>query len=52
MSESAVIRVRGVLSGKGCLTARQPFLGKLEWIQEEVKKAHGIAEEKKEETSK
>jgi len=39
------------ITGKVGVTARQPFLGKLEWIKEEVKKAHGIAEEKKEETS-
>ena len=48
---TAVSLGRGGISGKVGVTARQPFLGKLEWIQEEVKKAHGIAEEKKEETS-
>ena len=36
----------GIRSGKLGLTMRQPFLGKIEWIEEEVK---GTKEEKKEE---
>ncbi|MFB0561569.1 MAG: DNA-directed RNA polymerase [Candidatus Lokiarchaeia archaeon] len=36
----------GIRSGKLGLTMRQPFLGKIEWIDEEVK---GTKEEKKEE---
>jgi len=35
----AVSFPRGRSSGKIGVTARQPFLGKLEWIEEEVKKA-------------
>jgi len=46
-----VVRVRivavsfpsGRSTGKTGVTARQPFLGKLEWIEEEVKKARGEA---------
>ncbi len=41
---TAVSLARGGGSGKIGVTARQPFLGKLEWIKEEVKKAKGEAE--------
>jgi len=46
---TAVSLARGGGSGKIGVTARQPFLGKLEWIQEEVRKSRGEAEK---ETSK
>ncbi|WXG41161.1 MAG: DNA-directed RNA polymerase [Candidatus Freyarchaeum deiterrae] len=36
----------GIRSGKLGLTMRQPFLGKIEWIEEEI---HGLKEEVKEE---
>ena len=47
----AVSPPRGVSVGKIGLTSRQPFLGKLEWIEEETKKAKGEEKvrEKKEE---
>ena len=45
---TAVSLGRGGISGKVGVTARQPFLGKIEWIKEEVKKAKGAAEEKEE----
>ena len=45
---TAVSLSRGAVSGKVGVTARQPFLGKIEWIKEEVKKAKGAAEEKEE----
>ena len=32
-------------SGKIGVTARQPYLGKLEWIQQEIAKEEGTAEE-------
>ena len=47
---TAVSLGRGSSFGKIGVTARQPFLGVLEWIEEEVKKIHGEskgAEEKK-----
>jgi len=40
----AVSFPRGRSSGKIGVTARQPFLGKLEWIEEEVKKAREARE--------
>jgi DNA-directed RNA polymerase subunit E' len=42
---TAVSLARGGGSGKIGITARQPFLGKLEWIREEVRKARSEAEE-------
>jgi DNA-directed RNA polymerase subunit E' len=42
---TAVSLARGGGSGKIGITARQPFLGKLEWIKEEVRKAKGEAEQ-------
>jgi len=39
---------RGGMASKIGVTARQPFLGKLEWIEEEIKKSKG--EEKTEES--
>ncbi|MCD6243593.1 DNA-directed RNA polymerase [Candidatus Bathyarchaeota archaeon] len=44
---TAVSLGRGGVSGKVGVTARQPFLGKIEWIKDEVKKVRGITEEKK-----
>ncbi len=41
---TAVSLARGGGSGKIGVTARQPFLGKLEWIKEEVKKSKSEAE--------
>ncbi|MFP3985783.1 MAG: DNA-directed RNA polymerase [Candidatus Bathyarchaeia archaeon] len=41
---TAVSLARGGGSGKIGVTARQPFLGKLEWIKEEVKKVKGESE--------
>jgi hypothetical protein len=38
---------RGGGSGKIGVTARQPFLGKIEWIREEVKKIKGEIEKGK-----
>ena len=38
---TAVSFKRGGSFGKVGVTARQPFLGKLEWIEEEVKRARG-----------
>jgi DNA-directed RNA polymerase subunit E' len=37
----AVSFPRGGIGGKIGVTMRQPFLGKLEWIKEDVKKAKG-----------
>jgi DNA-directed RNA polymerase subunit E' len=42
---TAVSLARGGGSGKIGITARQPFLGKLEWIREEVRKAQTEAEQ-------
>ena len=42
---TAVSLGRGSSFGKIGVTARQPFLGALEWIEEDVKKLHGKAEE-------
>jgi DNA-directed RNA polymerase subunit E' len=42
---TAVSLARGGGSGKIGITARQPFLGKLEWIKEEVRKAKSEAEQ-------
>jgi DNA-directed RNA polymerase subunit E' len=42
---TAVSLARGGGSGKIGITARQPFLGKLEWIKEAVRKAKGEAEQ-------
>ncbi len=41
---TAVSLARGRGSGKIGVTARQPFLGKLEWIKEDLKKLQGEAE--------
>jgi len=41
----AVSFPRGRSSGKIGVTARQPFLGKLDWIEEEVKSLHATTEE-------
>lgn len=51
---TAVSLGRGGNSGKVGITARQPFLGKLEWIEDERKKTRTAIEEKppKEESSK
>jgi len=43
---TAVSLGRAGSSGKIGVTARQPFLGKLEWIDEEIKKLKGIEEKK------
>jgi len=43
---TAVSLGRGGSSGKVGVTARQPFLGKIEWIKEEVKKLRGAPAEK------
>ena len=37
---SKVTDSKGGSSGKIGITMRQPFLGKLEWIQEDVKNTH------------
>ena len=42
---TAVSLARGGGSGKIGITARQPFLGKLEWIKEEARKAKSEAEQ-------
>ena len=42
---TAVSLGRGSSFGKIGVTARQPFLGALEWIEEDVKKLHGETEE-------
>jgi len=44
---TAVSLGRGSSSGKVGVTARQPFLGKLEWIEEDVSKS-GVKESKEE----
>ncbi len=44
---TAVSLARGGESGKIGVTARQPFLGKLEWIKEEEKKIKGEVEKGK-----
>lgn len=44
---TAVSLARGGRSGKIGVTARQPFLGKLEWIKDEVKKIKTEAEKGK-----
>jgi len=41
----AVSFPKGRSAGKIGVTARQPFLGRLDWIEEEVKRARGITEE-------
>lgn len=43
---TAVSLGRAGSSGKIGVTARQPFLGKLEWIEEEIKKLKGVEEKK------
>lgn len=45
---TAVSLGRAGSSGKIGVTARQPFLGKLEWIEQEVKKVEGTEAEKTE----
>lgn len=42
------VSLGGGRSGKIGVTARQPFLGKIEWIEEEVKKAENVKAEKEE----
>ena len=50
---TAVSLGRGGGSGKIGVTARQPFLGKLEWIKENLEKGKGSIEaEKKSERAK
>lgn len=44
---TAVSLPRGGGSGKIGMTARQPFLGKLEWLKEEVKKTEKEVEQEK-----
>jgi len=44
---TAVSLARGGGSGKIGVTARQPFLGKLEWIKDDVKKVRGETEMEK-----
>lgn len=46
---TAVSLGKGGIASKVGVTARQPFLGKFEWIKEEVKKAKGITEGEKRE---
>ena len=46
---TAVSLSKGGASGKIGLTCRQPFLGKLDWIAEDVQKAKGTPPESKEE---
>jgi len=43
---TAVSLGRAGSSGKIGVTARQPFLGKLEWIEEDIKKLKGLEEKK------
>lgn len=43
---TAVSLARGGGSGKVGVTARQPFLGKLEWIQSELERIRGVETEK------
>jgi DNA-directed RNA polymerase subunit E' len=43
---TAVSMAKGGMSGKIGVTMRQPFLGKLEWIKEDLKKAEARAEGK------
>ncbi len=43
---TAVSMAKGGTSGKIGVTMRQPFLGKLEWIKEDLKRAEGGAKEK------
>ena len=43
---TAVSLARGGSSGKVGVTARQPFLGKLEWIQQDLEKLKGVEAEK------
>jgi DNA-directed RNA polymerase subunit E' len=49
---TAVSLGRGGSSGKIGVTARQPFLGKLEWIKEDLEKGKGVAEAQKSEKVK
>jgi len=49
---TAVSLGRGGSSGKIGVTARQPFLGKLDWIKEELKRSRGDMEEKGKKESK
>ncbi|MCW4026981.1 MAG: DNA-directed RNA polymerase [Candidatus Bathyarchaeota archaeon] len=44
---TAVSLGRGGGSGKIGVTARQPFLGKLDWIEKDVAKVKGVEEEEK-----
>ena len=48
---TAVSLGRGGESGKVGVTARQPFLGKIEWIEEDVAKAEGQKQEKEDKKS-
>jgi len=47
---TAVSLGRGGSSGKIGVTARQPFLGKIEWIKKDIEKIKGTEETKKSET--
>jgi DNA-directed RNA polymerase subunit E' len=49
---TAVSLGRGGSSGKIGVTARQPFLGKLDWIKEDLKPAKGEVEEQEKEKGK
>jgi len=49
---TAVSLSRGAVSGKVGVTARQPFLGKIEWIKEEIERIKGIIAEKEKEEEK
>lgn len=46
---TAVSLSKGGASGKIGLTCRQPFLGKLDWIMEDIKKGRGTSPEPKKE---
>jgi len=49
---TAVSLARGGRSGKIGVTARQPFLGKLEWIDEDLKKMREAGKPKSAEKTK
>jgi DNA-directed RNA polymerase subunit E' len=42
----AVSFPRGGTGGKIGITMRQPFLGKVDWVEQDVRRAHGAKEEK------
>jgi len=37
---------RGGMGGKIGITMRQPFLGKIDWVEQDVRRARGPKEEK------